>query len=118
MHGARILIAEDDFLIASELEDAVLRRGGMPVGPVASVADALRIVSADTLGAAILDVNLRDGVVDPVVEHLRQGETPFVLHTGEPRELIAERLGPASVLSKPVSADLVIDLVQNLLADR
>ena len=68
---ARILIVEDEPFIAWDLAQAVESAGGIVIGPAATVVQALALVQASVLEAAILDVNLPDGHIGPVLETLR-----------------------------------------------
>ena len=69
---ARVLIVEDEPIIAWDIVEAVQSAGGLVVGPAATVAQALALVEASVLEAAILDVNLPDGHIGPVLASLRQ----------------------------------------------
>jgi CheY-like chemotaxis protein len=78
----RILIVEDEYLIALEL-DAVLRSAGYRViGPAGDVRAALAMLDAERPDAAILDVNLAGQWVTPVAEILRAASVPFILASG------------------------------------
>jgi DNA-binding NtrC family response regulator len=79
--GRRILIVEDEFLLALELERRVRAAGGAVVGPVGSVERALARVRDDHLDGALLAVNLNERPITPVVEALRERGVPFILVT-------------------------------------
>ena len=83
MHEApRILVVEDEYLIALEL-DAELRAAGYCVlGPVPDINGALELLKADRPDGAILDVNLAGEWVTPVAEALRAMAVPFILASG------------------------------------
>ena len=83
MHqAARILIVEDEFLIAMELEDTLLSAGYQVVGPAPSIREALRLLRAARPDAAVLDVNVAGQWVTPVAEMLRTMVVPFILASG------------------------------------
>ena len=88
--GRRILIVEDEFLTAQQLENCIHDAGGEVVGPVASVDDALPIARSEWIDAALLDVNLRGRMVTPVAEELRARGIPFVLVTAYGREALPQ----------------------------
>lgn len=78
----RILVVEDEYLIAMELE-AVLRDAGYQVmGPALDVDAALALLTTDRPDAAILDVNLAGRWVTPVAKALHEMSVPFILASG------------------------------------
>ena len=82
LQDRKVLLVEDDYLIASamlgELEDA----GALVIGPAASVEQALALIDRAAVDAAILDVNLNGETVFPVAEVLTARGIPFVFATG------------------------------------
>ena len=77
--GRVVLVVEDEFLIAMDLELLLQRHGWRVLGPAATVAEALRLLRGETPDVALLDVNLRGEPVTPVAEELRARGVPFVL---------------------------------------
>jgi CheY-like chemotaxis protein len=77
--GPLVLVVEDEFLLALELELLLGRHGYRVLGPASTVAEALRLLEGATPDAALLDVNLRGEMVTPVAEALRALAVPFVL---------------------------------------
>jgi CheY-like chemotaxis protein len=83
LKGARVLIVEDEYLIATDLASHLTDIGVNVVGPVPSCAEALRLISdAGRLDAAILDINLGSTTVYPVADVLTHAGVPFVFATG------------------------------------
>lgn len=80
--GRRILVVEDDMLIAVLIEETLQELGCTVVGPVGKLDAALRLAASEALDAAILDVNIRGGHVYPVAEPLRTRGIPFALASG------------------------------------
>lgn len=80
--GKRILIVEDEFLIAAMLEDMLVDLGAVVVGPAATVAKGLALAGTEALDAAVLDVNVSGLRVDPVAEALSERGVPIVFATG------------------------------------
>lgn len=104
----RILIVEDEPLIAMMLEDFLDVLGKEPAGTADSVAGALPLIAAGGIDAAILDVNLRGGEKSwPVADALAQAGVPFVLATGGGNDLIADAHRSRPVLPKPFTMDAV-----------
>ena len=81
--GRRVLVVENNYWAAADVEDWLRAAGADVVGPMASVADALEAVGAgDDLDAAVLDVRLRqDEVVYPLAHRLVDLGVPFLFAT-------------------------------------
>ena len=83
MHDApRILVVEDEYLIAMELDGTLRTAGYRVIGPALDIHAALELLKAERPDAAILDVNLRGEWVTPVAEVLEAMSVPFLLATG------------------------------------
>lgn len=82
LEGKRILVVEDEPIIAMMTEDWLAELGAVPIGPAASVADALQLAAANELDAALIDLNLRGESGDAVAEALAARGVPFVVATG------------------------------------
>ncbi|WP_147023112.1 response regulator [Microvirga aerophila] len=64
--GCRILVVEDEALVAETIRDLLTEAEGVPVGPAATISEARRLIKeSPSLNAALLDVNLGDGLCDP-----------------------------------------------------
>lgn len=115
--GSRVLLVEDEFVIALDFQIMLYRFGCEVLGPVGSVAEALVILRHERPDAAVLDVNLRDGLVVPVAERLTGMGVPFVLVTArDTRRLAHPLLAGAPSLAKPVEErDLQVGIDRLLL---
>ncbi len=82
LHGARILVVEDEALIAAMAEDMLADLGAVVIGPAQSVADGLALADRHSLDAALLDVNVRGQSIDPVAVVLRSRKVPILFATG------------------------------------
>ena len=101
--GCRVLLVEDDYFIAQELQHAFEEVGAKVVGPVASIEDALELIAATPdLDAASLDINLHDEMSYPVADALQAGGVPFVFLTGYERTVLPARYAGVPHLEKPV----------------
>ncbi|HVR90626.1 MAG TPA: response regulator [Novosphingobium sp.] len=112
LNRSAVLVAEDELFIALDLAYAIEDADGVVVGPAASVKDALILLETHPVIAAILDVNLVDGDISPVVEYLVAHHIPFILQSGIglPSELSA-RFPDMIVRIKPsVATRLVAEL--------
>jgi len=105
-----ILIVEDECYVALDLANAVEDWRGRVVGPVATVAEALQLLEARAVSAAILDSELADGDVTPLALELSQRGVPLVIHTetGLPAEL-ASKLPRVPIVRKPVRPLVVLE---------
>ena len=112
----RILIVEDEAIIALNLAYAVEDVEGEVVGPVGSIAEALALLDIAPVSGAVLDANLVDGAVTPLALRLLDLGVPFVLHTGTglPVELAAEPVD-LSLVMKPAQATRVVETLMRKL---
>jgi DNA-binding NtrC family response regulator len=103
LNGIRVLIVEDEALVAATLADVVESAEGEVVGVVGSVSEARQMIQRTAFDAAVLDLNLSDGEVTPVLEALQARQAPTVVYTGSelpPR--IKQRHPELVTLRKPV----------------
>jgi DNA-binding NarL/FixJ family response regulator len=113
---APVLIVEDEAFIAIGLQAAVESAGGQVIGPAASVVEAMELLKTATVAAAILDINLSDGMVTPVVEALMARNVPMVFQSGVdlPPEL-KRKCPDAAVYRKPAAAPLLVAELTKLI---
>ena len=111
-----ILIVDNDPLIAGELALTVERAGGRVVGPFADVADALRRLESENISGAVLDIELLDRDITPVVLYLVRRAVPVVVHTASalPAELASTHAALALV-SKPCPPEDVVERLFGLI---
>lgn len=97
----RLLVAEDDAVIALDLESTLASLGCEVVGPVSSLRDALRLAQDATLDGAVLDVGLNGGAAYPVIDRLAERNVPVFLVTGYDDAVLADRVRSLPRLTKP-----------------
>jgi CheY-like chemotaxis protein len=102
--GRRVLVVEDQFLVAEEMRRAVARLGGQVIGPVGAVSEGLRLAQSERLDLALLDVNLHGEAVDALADHLQREGVPMIFATGYGRASLARQFQSVPHLEKPVSA--------------
>jgi CheY-like chemotaxis protein len=100
----RILVVEDEPMIAFALEDLLVDLGYDPVGPAYRLRDALALAAAEPLDAAVLDVNLNEERSYAVAELLSARGVPSLFATGY-AEGGLEWKGEAAVIAKPYGRD-------------
>jgi DNA-binding response OmpR family regulator len=101
LSGLCVLVVEDEPIIAADLDETV--EGGLVIGPCSTITEARQGARTPRLDAAILDVNLRDGDITPVLEALLARDIPVLIYTGAelPPKLRA-RHPDLIVLQKPL----------------
>ena len=112
----RILVVEDDFLVATLLAEILESVGWQVVGPVAHLATALDAAASEGFDAAVLDVDLGGHNVCPVAEVLHARRIPFVFVTGCGRETLPLLFRGRPHLGKPFAPRELIGTVARLIA--
>lgn len=108
--GLRILVAEDEYLVADDLRRELEAAGANVLGPVPSVASALALLAADdAVDCAILDVNLGGETVVPVADALAARHVRFVFATGYDAWAMPALYGDAPRCEKPVDIKSLAD---------
>ena len=93
-----ILVVEDDFIVAFDMQSMLEEEGARVLGPAASLQEARDIIAVEAPQAAILDVNLNGEFVFPLAEELRAKGIPFLFATAYADD---ERLFPATMRNDP-----------------
>lgn len=112
--GLRILLVEDEAMIAMLLEKIVQSLGVTVLGPVGRLSDALEIAQSQEFDGAILDVTIRGGYVYSVAELLMTRGIPFVLATGYEAKHLPANLRGQRLLRKPYSTGEITDALRYL----
>jgi PAS domain S-box-containing protein len=101
-YGRRVLVVEDEALVAMMLQEFLTEHGHSVVGPIGRAAEALVAAKETDYDAAILDINLGDGVAYPVADILSARGVPFVFITGYEADTVDDRFSHVPVLQKPI----------------
>jgi CheY-like chemotaxis protein len=102
--GRRLLIVEDDYLIAQDLADLLRSGGAQVIGPVATVGAALDLIRATpSLDGAVVDINLQGEMAYPVADVLTKRAVPFLFATGYDETAIPGRYRDVPRCQKPVA---------------
>jgi CheY-like chemotaxis protein len=102
LRGRRILVVEDEYLIAMSLRDHLEARGSIVIGPVPSVEEAISLIESHRkIDAAILDVNLGGAMVYPVADVLLSRKVPFIFASGYEDTDLRTRYPHAKNCQKP-----------------
>jgi DNA-binding response OmpR family regulator len=118
LHGARVLVVEDEALIAFELQTTLADAGAQVVGPSLTLAEAFALAGRESLSAAILDVRLGRDTVGPVARQLAARRIPFFFYTGQiETDLIKAEWPQCKIISKPAPRRALIRAVASLLQE-
>ncbi len=109
LNGIRVLIVEDEALVAATLPDAVENAGGEVVGVARTVGEARQLIRLLTFDVAVLDLHLADGDVTPVLEALQARRAPTIVYSGdELPERVRARHPELVALRKPVLSGRIV----------
>ena len=100
--GNRVMIVEDEALVAMVVTESLTTLGCRVVGPFSRCSEAMAAIEADEVDAAILDVNLDGEMVYPLADMLTVRGVPFIFVTGYGAESIDSRFAHIPVIQKPV----------------
>jgi DNA-binding response OmpR family regulator len=113
LRGSRILVVEDDPLIAFDIMRVLRAAGAETAGPAMSLSRALELATTEHFDCAVLDVMLRDGYVFRAAKLLRQRGAGLVFYTGYARlDRLKRAWAGAQVVAKPASPKLLVEAVR------
>jgi DNA-binding NtrC family response regulator len=104
LSGKRILVIEDEAIIAEMVEEMLTQLETIVVGPAGTLAKGIELARNEAIDAAVLDVNIRSERVDPIAETLIKRHIPFVFATGY-GDAFGAGNGRAPVLEKPFTME-------------
>lgn len=113
LSGMRVLVVEDEPLIALALEDILADLGCQVVGPAHTLAEAADLGREAPLDGAILDVNLGRDKVFPVADILAERSVPFVFTTGYGDAGLRPCDRGRPVLQKPYSPERLLKIAEH-----
>jgi len=114
LSGLKVLVVEDQYLVADEHEHLLRSLGAEVMGPAPSVQAALQLLADQTPDLALLDVNLEQEKVFALAEELERRETPFLFVTGYEGWVIPSAYRGVPIVEKPLSARLLLRAVGEL----
>ena len=104
---SRMLVVEDEVLVAMMIEDALAGMGIEVAGVAGTLEEALKCAREGSFDCALLDVHLRGRDIFPVAEVLSERGVPFIFATGYGQGMLPEKFRDRPVLQKPfVGAEL------------
>ncbi|TNC52337.1 response regulator [Rubellimicrobium rubrum] len=112
LRGERVLVVEDEYMLAQDLRADLERRGAAVVGPVSTVAEALDLLGRGPAPSmAILDINLQGEMSYPVAEVLRASGIPFLFATGYEPWAIPDDYADVPRAEKPIELGQALQML-------
>jgi CheY-like chemotaxis protein len=116
LNGARVLVIEDDWIVADALRFLIDGFDGRVTTIAPTVERALEALDATVVDVAVLDINLRGASVVPLAEHLRAERVPFVFLTGyADADVLPDHLRGYPRFAKPVAPEPLVQALVQLL---
>jgi CheY-like chemotaxis protein len=117
LDGLSILVVEDSWAVGMAVKDLLRSMGSTVVGPVASTADAERLLSEDRPDAVIVDINLRGGeLAYSLIDQLHDQDIHTIVISGDENiPLGAEKV---AVLQKPFHEEELVDALRPVAAQK
>ncbi|KCZ51557.1 hypothetical protein HY2_11150 [Hyphomonas pacifica] len=113
----RILVVEDEAIIAIDVAAALEDCGYEVIGPVGSVYEALQLLDNVQCHGAVVDVDLAGETADPIAERLMNAGIPFVTVSGSSRDAAGKAYESSPFLTKPILTQRLIAHMTNLLTE-
>jgi len=115
--GSRILVVEDNYLLAEVICDFVIECGMQPVGPAAGLETGLVYARETSLDGAILDINLDGRLCFPICSVLAQRGIPFCFLTGYSHlAMVPQQFRGAPLVSKPFEPEEMRSVIEMMLS--
>ena len=115
--GKRILLVEDDAMIAMAMEFLLSDSGAAVVGPAGSLDGAMTLADAGGLDCALLDVRLGHEDVYPLADRLARAKVPFLFLSGHGRGNIPANHAKRTCLSKPCDSERLLRVIEHLVGN-
>ncbi|WP_294235899.1 response regulator [uncultured Sphingomonas sp.] len=118
LSAKRILVVEDEYFIARDLERALRAADAIVVGPVATLEQGLTLAETQAIDAAVLDVNLEGERAFEIADRLSARDVPWTFLTGYDEWALPAPYRSASIVAKPFQVDRVIRAIGALIPDK
>ena len=112
--GCRVLIVEDEWFLAADLQVALKSLGANVVALVGDLDEALDLLAHDGFDIAVLDINLRGRLAFGIADQLQQRGIPFVFATGYPSDAIPTQFADVTLWEKPFDPRQVVGDIARL----
>jgi CheY-like chemotaxis protein len=118
LQGVRVLVVEDEHLVALALTDDLEDAGALVIGPASSIESALDLIAQHDLDAAVLDIQLHAQMVFPVAEVLMGKDVPFLFTTGYDGGIIPDDYAHVPKSEKPAASNAVLEILVDLVGGK
>jgi DNA-binding response OmpR family regulator len=118
LKGLRLLIVEDDYLVAFELTSTLRRCGASILGPVGTVRKARELVRRELPDLALLDINLNGHSDFELAAQLRAMRVGVIFTTGYDAQFLPSQFQDAPCLQKPVNVTALVSTIKTALQSR
>jgi DNA-binding response OmpR family regulator len=118
LEGVRVLVVEDEFLVATLIEDMLQSAGCVVSGPIPRVTEALKAVEHETFDAAILDINLGGVRIDPVADALCRRGVPFIFVSGYTTGALPAAYSERPRVGKPFRTADLLGMLSSILPSK
>ena len=115
LEGKRVLLAEDEAILAMSVEDMLTHLGCTVVGPALSASEARTLAEREPLDGAVLDINLGEGATFAIAHILKARHVPICFATGYGRAVLPAEYRDVPVLQKPYTELALAEMLQDLL---
>jgi len=116
LHAARILVVEDEAIVAMDVQFTLEDAGAEVVGPARTLTDAKHLAEHEDISAAILDLRLGRESAGAVARVLTQRGIPFVFYTGQTAaDPLRAEWPDAPLLQKPATTRELVQAIAQLL---
>jgi DNA-binding response OmpR family regulator len=112
LSGMRILLVEDEYLVALGVQAVLEAEGCVIVGPAPRLNRALELAAAENLDGALLDLNLAGVESVPVANALAARGVPLILLTGYGPDSLRPELRSLPQIQKPVTATTLLNMIR------
>lgn len=115
LKNCRVLVVEDEYLLAEELCEELESAGAVVIGPVPDVAQALALLGETVLDGAVLDINLGGAFSYPIADQLLRLGIPFLFVTGYDSYAIPLQYQHVPRCQKPTSIAVVQEIIGKIV---
>jgi DNA-binding response OmpR family regulator len=111
-----VLVVEDEWLIAEQIEQALTAAGYDVLGPVGRARAALALLATSPVDAALLDINVHGERSFAVAERLAKASTPFIFLSGYSNVELPESFSDRPLMQKPIDVGRLCLYLQSLIS--
>jgi CheY-like chemotaxis protein len=113
--GARVLVVEDEPLVAMDIVSRLTEAGCNVIGPAGTLEKAKSLIEASELDAALVDANLAGNPVDAIAAALTRRKVPFAFVTGYGREALPAGFRDAPIVAKPFTEQELLTTITQIV---